>query len=201
MRTSHPFGSPQPTEGSRTGTEDEEERKEGLSAKQAGFAPRPRSPPATRLTRRSTIRALLARLNCFSPAPRTGTRDCAPMALSGNPAPPPAAIAPATRPPKPPPVGPAPPAPAAAPPAPPAPAHPPAHRHGALPPTNGAHHHHPPAGGAKPKKKGEPSPVDPAAMYESLKNRIAALEEEEVHEEEEERRFGACALSFLPRLG
>lgn len=27
-------------------------------------------------------------------------------------------------------------------------------------------------------------------MYETLKNRIAALEEEEVHEEEEERRFG-----------
>jgi len=27
-------------------------------------------------------------------------------------------------------------------------------------------------------------------MYESLKNRIAALEEEEVLEEEEERRFG-----------
>jgi hypothetical protein len=28
-------------------------------------------------------------------------------------------------------------------------------------------------------------------MYESLKNRIAVLEEEETHEEEEERRFGA----------
>lgn len=27
-------------------------------------------------------------------------------------------------------------------------------------------------------------------MYESLKNRIAALEEEEVLEEEEERRYG-----------
>jgi hypothetical protein len=27
-------------------------------------------------------------------------------------------------------------------------------------------------------------------MYESLKNRIAALEEEETHEEEEERKFG-----------
>ena len=27
-------------------------------------------------------------------------------------------------------------------------------------------------------------------MYETLRNRIAALEEEEVHEEEEERRFG-----------
>jgi hypothetical protein len=41
------------------------------------------------------------------------------------------------------------------------------------------------------KKKPEP-PVDPAAMYESLKNRIAALEEEEVIEEEEEKRFGAA---------
>jgi hypothetical protein len=28
-------------------------------------------------------------------------------------------------------------------------------------------------------------------MYESLRSRIAALEEEEVHEEEEERQFGA----------
>lgn len=42
----------------------------------------------------------------------------------------------------------------------------------------------------KGKKKNEPAPVDPATMYESLKNRIAALEEEEVLEEEEERRFG-----------
>lgn len=42
-------------------------------------------------------------------------------------------------------------------------------------------------------------------MYESLKNRIAALEEEEVLEEEEERRFGTlpewiylqlCSLRF-----
>lgn len=31
-------------------------------------------------------------------------------------------------------------------------------------------------------------------MYESLKNRIAALEEEEVLEEEEERRYGAYNL-------
>ncbi len=31
-------------------------------------------------------------------------------------------------------------------------------------------------------------------MYESLKNRIAALEEEEVLEEEEERRYGTCNL-------
>lgn len=42
----------------------------------------------------------------------------------------------------------------------------------------------------KAKKKPE-APLDPATMYESLKNRIAALEEEEVLEEEEERRFGS----------
>lgn len=44
--------------------------------------------------------------------------------------------------------------------------------------------------GAQKAKKKNDAPVDPAAMYESLKNRIAALEEEEVLEEEEERRFG-----------
>jgi hypothetical protein len=33
-------------------------------------------------------------------------------------------------------------------------------------------------------------------MYESLKNRIAALEEEEVIEEEEERKFGGWILLF-----
>lgn len=36
------------------------------------------------------------------------------------------------------------------------------------------------------KKKAEP--IDPATMYETVRNRIAALEEEEVHGEEEERR-------------
>jgi len=55
---------------------------------------------------------------------------------------------------------------------------PPGHNHAQV---NGAH--------TKGKKKND-TPVDPAAMYESLKNRIAALEEEEVLEEEEERRFG-----------
>lgn len=35
-------------------------------------------------------------------------------------------------------------------------------------------------------------------MYESLKNRIAALEEEEVLEEEEERRFGTFSCVNLP---
>jgi hypothetical protein len=34
-------------------------------------------------------------------------------------------------------------------------------------------------------------------MYESVKNRIAALEEEEVLEEEEERRFGSLALFYF----
>jgi len=37
--------------------------------------------------------------------------------------------------------------------------------------------------------------MDPAAMYESLRNRIAALEEEEEFVEEEERRFGAYICS------
>ena len=95
---------------------------------------------------------------------------------------------------KPPPTGPTPPAPAAAPPAPPNNAH--AHAHsssnarqpnGAV---NGTHAH---TQKAK-KKAADPPPVDPSQMYETLKNRIAALEEEEVHEEEEERRFGTHRL-------
>ena len=56
----------------------------------------------------------------------------------------------------------------------------------------------------KNKKKAEPAPVDPAVMYESLKNRIAALEEEETHEEEEERKFGASLqppCHSIPRPG
>ncbi|KAL1739851.1 hypothetical protein HDZ31DRAFT_48662 [Schizophyllum fasciatum] len=89
--------------------------------------------------------------------------------------------------------GPAPPAPAAAPPNPPvANGHAPPPRSGANVNGNHAHPHpqpHPATQTAnKGKKKNEP-PVDPATMYESLKNRIAALEEEEVLEEEEERRF------------
>jgi len=51
--------------------------------------------------------------------------------------------------------------------------------------------HHPPPQSGKGKKRND-VPIDPATMYESLKNRIAALEEEEVLEEEEERRFGSC---------
>ncbi|KAF9015699.1 hypothetical protein BDQ17DRAFT_1341500 [Cyathus striatus] len=100
--------------------------------------------------------------------------------------------APSTRLPKPPPAGPAPPAPATVPPNPPTqpptqlppphPTHPPpAHRS----PHTQVNGHQP----SKAKKKNDPAPVDPATMYESLKNRIAALEEEEVLEEEEERRF------------
>ena len=93
---------------------------------------------------------------------------------------------------KPVPAGPAPLAPVAAPPVP--PNHPqsaPASRGSVAP-----HNHIPPINGtraqtAKTKKKND-APVDPAAMYESLKNRIAALEEEEVLEEEEEKRFGPC---------
>ncbi|CAK5264279.1 unnamed protein product [Mycena citricolor] len=99
----------------------------------------------------------------------------------------------AARPTKPLPNGstPAPPAPAAAPPAPPS-------NHAAAPnpgPNRQPHAHnhaHGPApvnGHAGKGKKKNDAPVDPAAMYESLKNRIAALEEEEVLEEEEERRF------------
>lgn len=94
------------------------------------------------------------------------------------------------------PPSPAPPAPATAPPATPvqatssmnqqAPANrtnPPPHQHHHSPTVNG---HHPQT--TKGKKRND-APVDPATMYESLKNRIAALEEEEVIEEEEERRF------------
>lgn len=107
------------------------------------------------------------------------------------------------------PPSPAPPAPATAPPATPvqatssmnqqAPANrtnPPPHQHHHPPTVNGHH-----LQSTKGKKRND-APVDPATMYESLKNRIAALEEEEVIEEEEERRFGACrfppsAYTFL----
>ncbi|KAF8808107.1 hypothetical protein BYT27DRAFT_7211700 [Phlegmacium glaucopus] len=78
---------------------------------------------------------------------------------------------------KPPPTGPARPAPATAPPTPP----------NQSISVNG---HHPPTQNGKGKKRND-APMDPATMYESLKNRIAALEEEEVLEEEEERRY-AC---------
>jgi hypothetical protein len=103
--------------------------------------------------------------------------------------------------PRPPPPGPAPPAPA-----PPSNnftptnnyTHPHPHPHPHAHPYSHTHPHaHPPSrvngtssgGGQKGKKKND-TPVDPATMYESLKSRIAALEEEEVLEEEEERKFG-----------
>ncbi|KAH0838070.1 hypothetical protein J3R83DRAFT_6311 [Lanmaoa asiatica] len=81
---------------------------------------------------------------------------------------------------KPPPSGPAPPAPLVSPPAPP------------NLPTQSSTSTRPPlhpstVNGTQKAKKKNDTPVDPAAMYESLKNRIAALEEEEVLEEEEER--------------
>ncbi|KAH9897756.1 hypothetical protein C8Q73DRAFT_370629 [Cubamyces lactineus] len=83
------------------------------------------------------------------------------------------------------PAGPTPPAPAAAPPVPPNTAH---TQPGTRPP-NGAPANATHAPAQKGKKKAPEQPVDPTQMYETLKNRIAALEEEEVHEEEEERRF------------
>ncbi|KAF5385396.1 hypothetical protein D9615_001241 [Tricholomella constricta] len=100
---------------------------------------------------------------------------------------------------KPSPAGPTPPAPATAPPTPPVHINtthpPPANRpnppHNHTPGTNGHHHH------AQKGKKRSDVPVDPATMYESLKNRIAALEEEEVLEEEEERRFAEEAVKSV----
>ncbi|KAF9055869.1 hypothetical protein BJ165DRAFT_1429187 [Panaeolus papilionaceus] len=93
---------------------------------------------------------------------------------------------PTARLPKPPPVGPAHPAPTTAPPAPPI-------NH------NNVNGHHPPPSSAKGKKRNE-TPIDPATMYESLKNRIAALEEEEVQEEEEEKRFAEEAQKSVKGL-
>ncbi|TCD71175.1 hypothetical protein EIP91_012124 [Steccherinum ochraceum] len=60
------------------------------------------------------------------------------------------------------------------------------------PKTNGVHGTAPAAQQPPPKgkkKNPEPAPVDPSQMYETLKNKIAALEEDAVHEEEEERKF------------
>ncbi|KAF5388576.1 hypothetical protein D9757_004705 [Collybiopsis confluens] len=79
---------------------------------------------------------------------------------------------------------PAPPVPQSLPPNPPKQLHPP-------PLPNGTH---------KPKKKPD-APVDPVTMYESLKSRIAALEEEEVLEEEEERRFAEEAQKSVKGMG
>lgn len=90
---------------------------------------------------------------------------------------------PPPRTPKPPPPGPAPPPPAVSSPAPP---NPPAQSSAVSRPPL----HPSTANGNQKAKKKNDAPVDPVVMYESLKNRIAALEEEEVLEEEEERQFG-----------
>ncbi|KIJ53495.1 hypothetical protein M422DRAFT_25368 [Sphaerobolus stellatus SS14] len=84
---------------------------------------------------------------------------------------------------KPAPTGPAPPAPAPAPPTAPT---------NTSTAANGATSHgHPPATNAASSQKGKKKAeaVDPVTMYETVRNRIAALEEEEVHGEEEERRI------------
>lgn len=56
----------------------------------------------------------------------------------------------------------------------------------------------PHSNGAQKGKKKADLPVDPQAMYESLKSKIAALEEELIHADEEEERFGnvpnSCSL-------
>ncbi|KAG6837643.1 hypothetical protein H0H93_004919 [Arthromyces matolae] len=100
---------------------------------------------------------------------------------------------------KPPPAGPAPPPPATVPPTPTTNAtHSsiatrPTSSNNQTPGTNGHQHTQ------KGKKKND-TPVDPATMYESLRNRIAALEEEEVLEEEEERRFAEEAVKSVKGL-
>lgn len=88
---------------------------------------------------------------------------------------------------KPLPTGPAPPTPGAAPP---------------NPPVNGAgasskaqvNGTHPPHASSQKGKKKADIPVDPQAMYESLKSKIAALEEELIHADEEEERFGKSEI-------
>ncbi|KAI0931559.1 hypothetical protein AcW1_001068 [Taiwanofungus camphoratus] len=95
------------------------------------------------------------------------------------------------------PTGVTPPAPAAAPPAPPNPVHaPPSNRQPNGTAVNGTH-----ASAHKGKKKAAEQPVDPSQMYETLKNRIAALEEEEVHGEEEERRVAEDAQNSVSGMG
>ncbi|EJC98655.1 uncharacterized protein FOMMEDRAFT_136872 [Fomitiporia mediterranea MF3/22] len=88
------------------------------------------------------------------------------------------------RPSKPPPVGPAPPAPGAVPP------NPPGSNTGSAT-ANGAKSTPTPNGTSKGKKTSskQETPVDPQAMYESLKSKIAALEEELNHADEEESKF------------
>lgn len=47
------------------------------------------------------------------------------------------------------------------------------------------------------KKKTETPAVDPVSMYESVRSRIAALEEEEGLEEEEDNRMGEVSFTNL----
>ncbi|KAF8514792.1 hypothetical protein JB92DRAFT_2811258 [Gautieria morchelliformis] len=106
---------------------------------------------------------------------------------------------------KPAPTGPAPPVPASAPPIPPnvtsantRTAQPHAHHSPNCGAVNGATSHaHPPAPHTTQKGKKKAESVDPATMYETVRNRIAALEEEEVHGEEEERRIAEDARKMV----
>ncbi|KAI0275229.1 hypothetical protein BC834DRAFT_851757 [Gloeopeniophorella convolvens] len=60
---------------------------------------------------------------------------------------------------------------------------------------------HPAVVNGKTKKKTEPpAPIDPATMYESLKSRIAALEEDQEAEVEEERRYTEEAQTHVRGL-
>lgn len=99
-------------------------------------------------------------------------------------------VAPQQRPSKPPPAGPAPPAPVPAP-----------SSSSATPASAGstasASKNHAPNGTNKTTKKAgkaADSPVDPQAMYESLKTKIAALEEELNTADEAELKYGTCLL-------
>lgn len=100
----------------------------------------------------------------------------------------------ATRQAKPPPTGPTPPAPTSAPPVPP---------NQRQPTVNGTAHTNNPTTAAQSKtnkKKPADPQVDASQIYETLKNKIAALEEDAVHEEEEEKRFGTYHLSHSLNL-
>lgn len=50
-------------------------------------------------------------------------------------------------------------------------------------------------GRATGKKKQPDTPIDPVTMYESVRSRIAALEEEEGIEEEEDNRMGQFCVA------
>ncbi|KAJ3489583.1 hypothetical protein NLI96_g2024 [Meripilus lineatus] len=101
----------------------------------------------------------------------------------------------ATRQAKPPPTGPTPPAPTSAPPVPP---------NQRQPTVNGTAHTNNPTTAAQSKtnkKKPADPQVDASQIYETLKNKIAALEEDAVHEEEEEKRFAEEARKSVSGMG